>query len=86
MDYKKDLMNLNCKEEDRISLFQQMENCSQFNGITQPSVNPVYSMEFCPIYQAPNILAVSDEVGAVSLIDTHQRTSTKNKVLACMIP
>jgi hypothetical protein len=60
---------------------KQMTNSSQFDTVSRPPANPVYSMEFCPINQAPNILAVTDEVGAVTLIDTQE--GAKYKIRAC---
>lgn len=34
-------------------------------------------MEFCPISTQPKILAVSDEIGGVSLIDTQSNAKSK---------
>jgi len=46
-----------------------MRDLNDWEG-PRPSVNPVYSMEFNP--NSPALLAVTDEVGAITLINTKE--------------
>jgi len=69
-----------CTENNRISLLNQMRNSSQFDGLN-PTVNPVYSMEYHPTL--PNILCVSDEVGAVGIINTRDNATYKFTACKC---